>query len=410
MKGKFRLTTLLIAALLSLQITVHAQDSAASKVTIELTYKDKDGKKHAETKELTGAEAENFDFDAYEKSLADRDIEILNLNINQTSSNMNSEGAHESHDVKIKKKEKGGKKMKKNVVIMKTISADSDSEKDLEKLLDSDKLEIEEKDGKIYINGKEMEGAQKRVRVMKSGDGDMENMKVEVKDGKVFLNGEIVDDADVETGSQKVIIKKMEGGQGTQKRIKVMKSSDGDMEEEMKVEVKDGKIFINGEEAGDAEMGEGNQRIMIKKIEGGDSEEKKIWISKDNETMDLDKMDGHMVFIADDEPETPRLGIAIEDGTTVNGAAVIEAVANSPAAKAGLQKGDVVTAINATKVYGVNSLMSAMGEFKVGDEVKVTYDRGGKSMTTTVKLEMMKGSMHKVIEKEIIIEKNENKQ
>ena len=406
MKGKYRLTVLLFALMLCLQVDSYAQSSNTSKVTIELSYKDKDGKKHAETKELVGAEAENFDIDAYEKSLADRDIEILNLNVNQTSSKMKSEGAHENHDIVIKTKD-GGKKMKKNVVIMKTISTDSE-DAEMKELMDAEDLDIEEKDGRIYINGKEMKGAQKRVRVMQSGDGE-ENVKVEVKDGVVFINGEKVDDADVEMGSQKVIVKKMKGAEGATKQIKVMKSGGEGVDENMKVEVKDGKIFINGEEVGDAEMEKGNQRIMIKKMEGNDGSEN-IWISDDNEKIDLDKMGGHMVFISDDELEKPRLGLAIEDGQSVNGAAVIEAVPDSPAAKAGLQKGDVVTAINDTKVYGANSLMNAMSEFKAGDEVTVTYDRGGKTMTTTVKLELMEGAMHKVIEKEIIIEKNEDKQ
>jgi|GEM_PF-4870654 len=425
MKGKIRLTTLLLAAMLCFQINSYAQSDKNSKVTIEMVYEDKDGKKQTETKEFTGEAADNFDMDAYEKSLADRGIKVLNLNVNQSSSKIKSDDIHEAHDIVIKNKG-DKKKMKKSVVIMKTISADSEDNDELEQLLEGEDFDIEEKDGKIYINGKEMEGSQKRVRVIKSGDTEIEEeMEVEVKDGKVFLNGEEVDDADIEEGSHKVIIKKMDAVKGAQKQIKVMKSGEGGVDEDMKVEVKDGKIFINGEEVGDAEMEKGTQRIIVKEIEGGKDGEKNIWISDDGKTHKYNVAENSMIFISGDElteeelkkhkemvfmtgantPQKPRLGVAIEDGKTVNGAAVIQVVPDSPAAKAGLQEGDVVTAINETKVYGADSMISTMNDFKARDEVKVTYDREGKSMTSTIKLEMLKSGMH-----EIIIKKQEDKQ
>ena len=101
---KYRLTLLLTLSMLSICNISNAQSSRDSKVVIEMTYKDSDGKKHTETIEYVGQKAESFDADEFEKSLEKREITILNLNINQSSSKEMKGKLHEDHDVKIKEK------------------------------------------------------------------------------------------------------------------------------------------------------------------------------------------------------------------------------------------------------------------------------------------------------------------
>jgi putative serine protease PepD len=56
----------------------------------------------------------------------------------------------------------------------------------------------------------------------------------------------------------------------------------------------------------------------------------------------------------------------------------------SPAAKAGLQPGDIITAVNGTKVLSVNQFVATIANYAPGDTVTLTVDRGGS--TKTIKL------------------------
>jgi len=81
----------------------------------------------------------------------------------------------------------------------------------------------------------------------------------------------------------------------------------------------------------------------------------------------------------------PFLGVNVSD--TENGGALISAVTDGgPAAKAGLQKGDVVVQIGATEINDSDDLVSAVQTGKVGDRLAVTYTRNGDQRTTTVTL------------------------
>lgn len=62
-------------------------------------------------------------------------------------------------------------------------------------------------------------------------------------------------------------------------------------------------------------------------------------------------------------------------------------VAGSPAAKAGLKPGDIITQINDDKLTATKTLTSVIGRYKVGDSIEVTYVRDGKTGKVTVKLE-----------------------
>jgi S1-C subfamily serine protease len=85
----------------------------------------------------------------------------------------------------------------------------------------------------------------------------------------------------------------------------------------------------------------------------------------------------------------PLLGVSVSDsGTGGAGAgATVEAVSQgSPAAAAGLQAGDVITSFGGTAVSGADSLVAAVRTHKVGDKVKVAYQRNGQSRTAEVTL------------------------
>lgn len=73
-----------------------------------------------------------------------------------------------------------------------------------------------------------------------------------------------------------------------------------------------------------------------------------------------------------------------------NGALVNSVNENSPAAKAGLKAGDIITEIDGKAVKGQLDLIRTIGEKKEGD-VSITFVRGGNRQTVRVAPEEMKG-------------------
>ncbi len=68
------------------------------------------------------------------------------------------------------------------------------------------------------------------------------------------------------------------------------------------------------------------------------------------------------------------------------GAPVVSVVAGGPAAQAGLQAGDVITAVNGSSVTSVTQLSQDIASHQPGDQVTITYSRNGTSSQASVKL------------------------
>ena len=66
------------------------------------------------------------------------------------------------------------------------------------------------------------------------------------------------------------------------------------------------------------------------------------------------------------------------------GAAVIEVAKDGPAAKGGLQKNDIITAINGENVESGNDVTDIVGAVSAGDELKLTVYRQGGSIELTI--------------------------
>ena len=72
------------------------------------------------------------------------------------------------------------------------------------------------------------------------------------------------------------------------------------------------------------------------------------------------------------------------DSGVRSGAYLAEVVEGGPAARAGLQAGDVITMIGTTTITSQADVTSAMGSksYRAGDTTTVTFVRGGQVMTT----------------------------
>jgi putative serine protease PepD len=85
------------------------------------------------------------------------------------------------------------------------------------------------------------------------------------------------------------------------------------------------------------------------------------------------------------------LGVSVTDATgDVPGALVRQVTADSPADKAGLKEGDLITKIGDTAVDSGDTVVGQVRGFKPGQQVKITYMRDGKASEATVTLQEKK--------------------
>jgi putative serine protease PepD len=89
-------------------------------------------------------------------------------------------------------------------------------------------------------------------------------------------------------------------------------------------------------------------------------------------------------LISSGKAEHAYLGVSLS--STANNALIGAVRSGTPAARAGLKAGDVVTALDGKSIASAGELESAIGAHKPGDSVSLTYTRNGKSHTVQLKL------------------------
>ena len=91
-------------------------------------------------------------------------------------------------------------------------------------------------------------------------------------------------------------------------------------------------------------------------------------------------------------PRVPRqangvfLGVATEPSTDPQGVRIADVVGGSPAASAGLQADDVITAVDGTSVASPLELARQIRSHQSGDQVTIAYSRGGNAAETQATL------------------------
>jgi putative serine protease PepD len=81
-----------------------------------------------------------------------------------------------------------------------------------------------------------------------------------------------------------------------------------------------------------------------------------------------------------------KLGASVGDSTSPDGAQVSAVDSGSAAAQAGLETGDVVTAVDGRVIPDSDSLVAAVRSYRPGDKVTLTVVSGGKTNSVTVTL------------------------
>jgi serine protease Do len=172
------------------------------------------------------------------------------------------------------------------------------------------------------------------------------------------------------------------------------KGEKGDKDTKVVVEIKDGVVLVNGKPVSEFE----DENVSVRK--------KKVVVSNGNEII----VNGYRTqndFRTKTPPASPyRSGTFIFDEkdmmamdmngnkamlgvvTDKDGAGVkiTDVSEESAAAKAGLQKGDIITKVFENNITSPAKLAEVIGKFKPEDKVIVTYIRDGKTKTTTATL------------------------
>ena len=90
-------------------------------------------------------------------------------------------------------------------------------------------------------------------------------------------------------------------------------------------------------------------------------------------------------LLATGKAEHAYLGVAAQTSPS-GGAEVATVRAGTPAARAGLRRGDVITAVDGKRISSFGELQSAIDSKKPGEAVTITYKRNGTTHTAHVKL------------------------
>jgi serine protease Do len=127
------------------------------------------------------------------------------------------------------------------------------------------------------------------------------------------------------------------------------------------IETKDGKVFINGKP--ESEFKDDNVSVITRRRGG-------------NNFLYAPRGDMH-IFSDGDRERRAFLGVTTEK--TDKGVKITDIEKGSAAEKAGLKEGDIITKVGNRKVEDPDDLMEAVTSHKPKEEVKVYYERNGKS-------------------------------
>jgi aminopeptidase YwaD len=111
--------------------------------------------------------------------------------------------------------------------------------------------------------------------------------------------------------------------------------------------------------------------------------------------LDLNRADARPPYVAVEPPRPAGsgrssgvyVGTVPDFGESTNGMKISGVREGSPAAKAGLQGGDVIVKFGNVEIKNIYDFTYALGEYRPGDEVDVVFKRGDETKTVQVKLE-----------------------
>jgi predicted metalloprotease with PDZ domain len=154
------------------------------------------------------------------------------------------------------------------------------------------------------------------------------------------------------------------------------------------IEIKDGEVYVDGKKMEDYK--DGDISVYRRKITPVDGNAFFNGPHRGLQFFNNEEDD------SDDSGTTVHAGKAllgvITEKKEAAGVTVRDVSKGSPADKAGIKKGDIITAIDADKIQEPQDLFEKIGTHDPGDKVTVTYLRNSKENKVTVTLDERKGA------------------
>lgn len=231
-----------------------------------------------------------------------------------------------------------------------------------------------DKDGKETTKREEATGkdAEALLKKMKE-EGKLEGVDIEVEIAKAKKEGSSEKSISKDISVQKKIVNGKEVStytittqEGGKRKVMVWEEGDGEMPEEMAKIMKD---------------------VEVKMEKYGEKQEMTITIdtdeSSENEEMHETHVTEEIIIAKRAKTNKVSLGVMIADDS--KGVVVEHVMDDSSAQIAGIQDGDTILKINQTYIFNTDMLLEALQEFDKGDDINITFLRGGEEKTTSAK-------------------------
>jgi serine protease Do len=192
-------------------------------------------------------------------------------------------------------------------------------------------------------------GDQTEIIIRQKGDKDSK-LTLEIKNGEYFINGKPLD--------------KFEDGNIVIERREMKEDMDMDMD--LAPNISDGPSPFR--------MNPGDQERMQRDIEK---------MQRDLNNVEMQKRIQKSIQI---RMNSAFLGVSSRKAEK-GGATVLEVTKGSPAEKAGIKKGDIITKVNEEKIESPENLFEIVHNYKPGDKVKISFTRDGKEQTVSATLD-----------------------
>jgi serine protease Do len=157
----------------------------------------------------------------------------------------------------------------------------------------------------------------------------------------------------------------------------IIKRKDPDKDAKVTIEIKDDQVIVDGKPIDDYVDDELS-------VQQRDANHFKLLNPRSPFRLEHGGWSRDESDLMDEGADKPFLGVSTEGSS--EGVRILSVSENSGAAKAGLQKGDIITMVNDKKVFDHEQLIDAIAAFKPDDKVTITYKRDGKENKTTATL------------------------
>ncbi len=265
--------------------------------------------------------------------------------------------------------EKGKKEKKKVVIIKETVDEDGNVVK--EKIIKEGddvkdvKWHVKDGDEKVVII-KEGDG-EKKIKVIVDGEEDIINIKELEHELEKSISVNV--DVDENDGKKNMVIK-IKGADGEVETIK-WQGEEGEMPDELLEEL-------------------GEEGIHIDILH--DDHDENVFIHSDKPFLGV--VGGESVEVLHESHEEGEEVVEKVEELDDRGALISDIVEGSAAEEAGLKGGDIITKVDGEEIGDFGDLADALGKYKIGDTVKISYLRDNKPMETSATLKKHTGALH----------------